>query len=284
MSDVLIFGESGQMAQELRHIWPEARFLGRSRVDLRDSAAVSGTILERSPRIVVNAAAYTAVDRAETEPDNAYAINADAPGEMARACAETGSVLVHVSTDYVFDGSGTQPWRPEDATGPLGVYGASKLAGEQAVRESGAKAAILRTSWVFSAHGTNFMKTMLRLGVERDQLRIVADQYGGPTPADALAHAARDVAEALADGAPGGVYHFAGSPDVSWAGFARAIFAHAGLSCMVEEIPTSDYPTPAARPLNSRLDCTSLTRDFAIERPDWNKGILDALAKLEIAH
>ena len=181
-------------------------------------------------------------------------------------------------------GSGTTPWQPEDATGPLGVYGASKLGGERGVTAAGGTHAILRTSWVFSAHGNNFVKTMLRLGAEREALTIVADQIGGPTPARDIAAACMRIASELkADPAKSGTYHFSGAPDVSWADFAREIFAQAGLEVAVTDIPTSDYPTPAKRPLNSRLDCSATRSAFGIPQPDWRAGLAEVLADLKRA-
>jgi dTDP-4-dehydrorhamnose reductase len=188
---------------------------------------------------------------------------------------------VHLSTDYVFDGSGSHARTPDAPTAPQGAYGRSKLLGEIGVRAAGGPHAILRTSWVFSAHGSNFVKTMLRLGAERDELRVVDDQIGGPTPAADIARACLTVAEALR-GDPGlsGTYHLAGSPPVSWADFARAIMQGAGLSCRIVDIPTRDYPTPARRPLNSRLDGTSLKEAFGIDPPDWRAGLAAVLDEL----
>ena len=206
------------------------------------------------------------------------------PGAMARACAELAIPFVHISTDYVFEGGGTAPWKPDDTTGPLGAYGRTKLEGEEAIRAAGGVYAILRTSWVVSAHGNNFVKTMLRLGAERDRLTIVADQIGGPTPARDIAKACHKMAQALmADPSKTGTYHFSGSPDVSWADFAREIFAQAGITCEVADIPTSDYPTPATRPLNSRMDCSTLATAFGITRPDWRLGLAEILSDLNAA-
>ncbi|PWE30004.1 dTDP-4-dehydrorhamnose reductase [Maritimibacter sp. 55A14] len=279
---LLVFGRTGQLARELARRAPEAVFLGRDAADLADPAACAAAIETHAPGAVINAAAYTAVDRAETEEALATAVNAAAPGAMARACAARGIPFVHVSTDYVFDGSGAAPLRPGDAPAPLGAYGRSKLAGEAAVRAAGGCYAILRTSWVFSAHGGNFVKTMLRLGAGRDQLAVVADQVGGPTWAGDIAAACLTIAAQLArDPAKSGIHHFAGAPDVSWAGFARAIFAQAGLSCAVTDIPSADYPTPAARPANSRLDCSGLETAFAIPRPDWRTGLARVIEELE---
>ena len=232
----------------------------------------------------MNAVAYTAVDRAESEEALAHAVNAASVGALSEVAAARGLPLVHVSTDYVFDGSGERPWRPDDPVGPLGAYGRTKLAGERAVAAAGGPHAILRTSWVFSAHGTNFVKTMLRLGAERPALRIVADQIGGPTPAAAIAAACHRIAGALAE-RPGlsGIYHFAGTPDTSWAGFARAIFAEAGMAVAVEDIPSADYPTPARRPGNSRLDCTATEDAFGLPRPDWQAALREVVAALRPA-
>ena len=279
---LLVFGRTGQVARELARCADGAVCLGRDAADLADPESCAALIAERAPSGVINAAAYTAVDRAEEEERLATAINGAAPGAMARACAARGIPFVHISTDYVFDGSGEAPWRPDDPVGPLGAYGRSKLAGEAAVRAAGGAHAILRTSWVFSAHGQNFVKTMLRLGAERNALRIVADQMGGPTPASGIARACLRILEGLGqDAEKSGIYHYSGAPDVSWAGFAREIFAQAGLRVAVEEIPTAAYPTPARRPLNSRLDCATLASQFGITRPDWRAGLSDVLKELE---
>ena len=277
---LLVFGQTGQVATELRGLAPEARYLGRAEADLSCPAACARAIHEARPGAVINAAAWTAVDKAETEEAAATVVNGEAPAAMARACASLGVPLVHLSTDYVFDGAGTAPFRPDAPTGPLGAYGRSKLVGEQGVRAAGGAHVILRTSWVFSAHGANFLKTMLRLGRERDSLTVVADQIGGPTPARAIARACLVIARALrADPAQGGTYHFAGAPDVSWAEFAREIMAQAGLACRIEDIPSTAYPTPARRPANSRLDCSTLAT-FGLHRPDWRAGVTEALKDL----
>ncbi len=266
----LIFGQSGQVARELARTVPAgvaARFLGRDQADLLQPDVCAAQI--KGCDIVINSAAWTAVDLAETSERDATIVNAEAPISMARACAELGVPMIHISSDYVFDGAGDAPFTTGHPTAPLGAYGRSKLAGEMGVRSSGAGHVILRTSWVFSAHGSNFLKTMLRLGAQKDSLNVVADQIGGPTPAAAIADAVWRIADALAKGHAGGTYHFSGAPDVSWAGFARAIMQTANLPCVVHDIPTSAYPTPARRPANSRLDCSTLQRDFEIARPDW---------------
>ena len=285
MMRVLVFGQTGQVATELaRQAAPDMAMtcMGRDRADLSDPAACAAVIAASDADVVINAAAYTAVDRAESAEDLATTINGTAPGAMAAACKAAGIPFLHVSTDYVFDGSGTRTWQPDDATGPLGAYGRSKLAGEQAVRAAGGAHAITRTSWVFSAHGANFVKTMLRLGAERDKLTIVADQIGGPTAAADIAAALLTMARAFHAGqGTTGTYHFSGAPDVSWADFAREIFVQAGLACAVEDIPTSAYPTPARRPGNSRMDCTGLTRDFGIKRPDWRASLASVMSDLK---
>ena len=269
---IIVFGKSGQVATELGR-FEGVTTLGRDQADLTDPGACEAVIAQSAASAVINAAAYTAVDRAEEDRDTAMIVNAMAPAAMAAACAAKGIPFVHISTDYVFDGGGTTPWAPGDTTGPLGVYGSSKLGGERGVVASGGTHAILRTSWVFSAHGNNFLKTMLRLSETRDRLSIVADQIGGPTPAAAIAEACITIAKTLiSEPEKGGIYHFSGAPDTSWAGFAQEIFKAAGRSVTVEEIETSAYPTPARRPLNSRLDCSSLTSQFGITRPDWRSA------------
>lgn len=277
---MLIFGKSGQVARELARIAPGAHFVGRDEADLADPAACAAMIRAGKPAAVINAAAYTAVDRAEAEAALAGLVNTDAPGAMAAACAGMGVPFVHISTDYVFDGAGDAARDETAAVAPLNTYGTSKLAGERAVAQAGGTWAVLRTSWVFSAHGANFVKTMLRLGAERGRLSIVADQIGGPTPAAAIADAVLRMAQAMQGGAAGGVYHFSGAPDVSWADFAREIFAQTGMAVEVADIATTDYPTPAQRPLNSRLDCRKITRDFGIARPDWRAGLTAVLKEL----
>ncbi len=271
---LLVFGKTGQVATELALLEPAANCLGRDQVDLSDPESCATAIRAHQPTGVINAAAYTAVDRAEVEENLAMVINGQAPGAMAQACAGLDIPFVHISTDYVFDGSNATPWVPDDPTGPLGVYGQSKLMGEKAVRAAGGAYVILRTSWVFSAHGTNFLKTMLRLGAERDRLTIVADQVGGPTPAGAIATACLQVIDIISNNRfKSGVYHFTGAPDVSWADFARAIFTASGQQVAVEEILTSAYPTPAQRPANSRLDCAATETEFGITRPAWQDAV-----------
>jgi len=281
---VAVFGKTGQVATELQRRMPDGvtlEVLGRDAVDFSDPDSVFDVAQALKADAAINAVAYTAVDKAEDEPDIADTINGHSVAALLNGCSAAKVPLVHISTDYVFPGAGDKPWSPGDQTGPLGAYGASKLLGEQAFTTLASHpSAILRTSWVFSAHGANFVKTMMRLGAERDQLTIVADQIGGPTPAASIADACLAIATGLADGQTGGTYHFSGAPDTSWADFAREIFVQADISCDVVDIPTADYPTPAKRPLNSRLDCSSLTADFGVERPDWRAALRDVLKEL----
>ncbi|MAX72349.1 MAG: dTDP-4-dehydrorhamnose reductase [Nioella sp.] len=278
---ILVFGKTGQVACALQRT-DGITALDRQAADLTDPAACAAAIRAHRPQAVINAAAFTGVDAAEEDEAIAERVNAAAPGAMAETCAAMDIPFVHISTDYVFDGTGETPFAPDAPTGPLGAYGRTKLAGERAVRGAGGRHAILRTAWVFSAHGNNFVKTMLRLGRERDALNVVSDQVGGPTPAADIAAATVSIAGQLAqDPAKTGTYHFSGAPDVSWACFAREIFRQAGIACTVHDIASSQYPTPATRPANSRLDCSETSRVFGTPRPDWRAGLARVLAELE---
>jgi dTDP-4-dehydrorhamnose reductase len=288
--DILITGGSGQVGTELaRFDWPEgwcATVLTRAELDLSDPAAIAAKVAGRRWAAVINAAAYTAVDKAETEQVSAWQVNALAPAAMASACAKAGIPIVQVSTDYVFAGDREGAWQPEDPVAPLGVYGASKLGGELAVRSSGARHAIVRTAWVVSAHGSNFVKTMLRVGGQRERLTIVADQHGSPTSAADLAGALAVIAMRLAEdpGAASGTWHFSNIGPTTWHGFATEIFAQAarrgGPAPAVDAIPTSAYPTPARRPANSLLDTATLMRDFGIAPRPWRAALSDILDEL----
>ena len=279
---ILVFGTTGQVARSLVDVAGDRAMtqLSRAQADLSDPEACAAQIRAHRPAVVINAAAYTAVDRAEDEEAQALTVNGDAPGAMARACADLGVPFLHVSTDYVFAGTGTARHAPGDPVDPQNAYGRTKLAGEAAVRAAGGGHAILRTSWVFSEYGNNFVKTMLRLSETRDALNVVDDQIGGPTPARGIAMALLPMADALQRGQGGGAYHYGGAPDTSWACFARETFAQAGRDVTVTGIPTTDFPTPATRPLNSRLDCSSLETDFGIMPPAWSEDLARILKVL----
>lgn len=276
---LLVFGETGQIARALA-AQADVHALRRDEADLADPAACVAAIERNAPRAVINAAAWTAVDAAETDEAAAHVVNAEAPAAMARACAAQGIPFLHISTDYVFDGSGSAPWSETDPAAPQNAYGRTKLAGEAAVRRSGARHVILRTAWVFSADGGNFVKTMLRLSRSQPRLDVVDDQIGGPTPAADIASTLLAMTRALSAGHPGGTYHYGGAPQISWAGFARDIFARTGTDTVVTQIPTSSYPTPATRPLNSRLDCSRIEADFGIVPADWRRGLTSVLRDL----
>ena len=274
---ILVFGKSGQVAQSLLELKAEAPaplvFLGRDEADLSSPDQCSAAIRKSRPSAVINAAAWTAVDAAEDSEAEANVVNGEAPGAMATTCAELAIPFLHVSSDYVFDGSGELPWGPDAPIAPLGAYGRSKALGEKRIRESGARAVILRTSWVFSPFGSNFVKTMLRLGAERETLSVVDDQVGGPTSAHSIAGVLLAMAQQMMAGKAGGTYHFSGSPAVSWAEFASVIMVQANLSCEIIPILSSAYPTPAPRPLNSRLDCDSILFEFGISQSDWRADL-----------
>lgn len=283
---LLIFGRTGQVARELARAMPDdvsATFLDRAQADLSQPERCADIIASTPCDAVINAAAWTDVDGAEDNEAAALVVNALAPGAMAQGAAAKGVPLLHLSTDYVFDGTGDKPWRPDAPTAPLSAYGRTKLAGEVAVRAAGGRHLILRTAWVFSPFGTNFMRTMLRLGVSRPNIDVVADQIGGPTPASAIARALLTAARAMIDGHPGGTHHFSGAPDLSWAGFADAIMEQAGLTCAVNPISTAEFPTKAPRPANSRLDCTSFRDAFGIDRPSWQDALRRMLKEQEAA-
>ena len=282
---LLIFGNTGQVARELRVLCVakaiEARFLDRGQADLNKPATCVRIISESNADIVINAAAYTAVDKAEDEREVAHLVNATSPIEMARAAADSGKLFLHISTDYVFAGTGTAPWREQDVPAPQGVYGSTKLAGEIGISAIGGDHVILRTAWVFSAHGTNFVKTMQRLTADRNSLNVVDDQRGGPTPAQDIAEALIRIAQAFHLGhGVSGLFHYAGAPEASWADFAEEIFAEGAKAITVNRIQTSQYPTLAPRPANSILDCTKIAQTYGIGQPDWRAGLRKVLVKL----
>ena len=290
-SKILVIGGIGQVGYELaRGQWPvglATEFVERDQLDLGNPNEVKPAVVAMRPRIVINAGAYTAVDQAETERDMAFAVNRDGPAALAEACREIGAALIHFSTDYVFDGAKPGPYTEADAITPLSVYGASKAAGDAAIAEALDRHVILRTSWVYSAVGHNFVKTMLRLGAERDELRIVDDQHGAPTAAAELARAAIHIAAALAAGKNDGfgVFNFTGVGATSWYGFAREIFAGAAergakVPPRVTPITTAEYPLPAPRPHNSRLDGAKIARIYGLTARPWQDSLSDCLDEL----
>lgn len=286
---LLVLGAGGQVGHELcRLAWPEGYRLaafGHAGVDITRREAVVAAVAHERPDIVINAAAYTAVDRAESETDKAWAGNCTGPLNLAAVCHDAGIPLIHLSTDYVFDGSKKGPYREDDAVRPLGAYGQSKEAGERAVRGLLPQHVILRTAWVYSAHGHNFVKTMLRLAEGRPVLRVVADQQGSPTSAADIAAAIAAIARQIAAGNQRwGTYNFAGAGAVSWHGFAEAIFALAapwrGPPPRVEPITTAEYPTPARRPANSVLDCRLIGEAFGIVPRPWREALAEVIREL----
>ena len=303
---ILLAGNAGQLGWELQRLLPplgDIFAFDRAEIDLADAEQTRAVVRDFRPDVIVNAAAYTAVDGAEKEPEAAFAINARAPGVLAEEAAKLGALMVHYSTDYVFDGSKPEPYTEDDAPNPLGVYGASKLEGEQAVAGSGARHWIFRTSWVYGPRGKNFMLTMLRLAREGKPLRVVADQVGAPTTALMLARATVEAlstqVQALSTQAqapstqrqdlgapsqkqpPSGVYHMTAGGQTSWHGFTCAILREFGFDNPVTPIATADYPTPARRPANSVLDNGKLAKHFGIRLPDWEAGLRDVAAVLK---
>ena len=284
---IFVTGREGQVARSLaeRLTGHELIFAARPELDLTRPETIERAVATAQPDLIVSAAAYTAVDKAEGEPELAMLANGEAPGILARAAARSGAAIIHLSTDYVFDGSLDRPWRETDPVNPLGVYGSTKLAGEEAVAQSGARHAILRTAWVYSPFGQNFVKTMLRLAGERDEVRVVGDQFGSPTSAFDIADGIRAVAAGWAEGGTAtGRFHLAGSGETSWAGFASAVFsesaARGGPSARVVPIATSEYPTRARRPANSRLDCSAMEQAFGYRAPPWRQSLSSVIARL----
>ena len=284
---ILLLGQHGQVSRELQLLLEshhELIVLGREQLDLADTERLRDAVRRLQPQLIINAAAHTAVDAAESEPEAAFAINATAPGVLAEEAAALDVPFIHYSTDYVFDGSKASAYDESDAPNPLGVYGRSKLAGEQAITAVGGKHLILRTSWVYSLHGRNFLLTMQRLLQEREQLSVVADQVGAPTWAGSIAAATVQLIERWqnAQTAAWGVYHFTARGETAWFGFAEAIAAQLQAQgktvAQLTPIATTQYPTPARRPLNSRLDCSRLERDWGVRLPEWHDGLLQCLS------
>lgn len=287
---ILVFGRVGQLGAELtRRAWGEGIepiFLDRDEVDVGNPAAVRGVMAATPCDLVINASAYTAVDRAESEPEAAFAINRDGPAAMAEVCAGRGIPLFHISTDYVFDGTKATPYHESDPIAPLGIYGRSKAEGEEAVRRTVAQHVILRTAWVYAAHGNNFVRTMLRLAAERPELRVVADQRGCPTAASDLAMALHLLADRYAreKTLAWGTYHFCGQGETTWHGFAQRIIELAapvtGKRPQVSAISTAEYPSPARRPANSCLDCSKMTATFGITARPWPAALAEVVGEL----
>jgi dTDP-4-dehydrorhamnose reductase len=301
---IVIFGSQGQLGQALQEQIgeaPEHVFLSRDSTnycgDITDTAGVTQTLMDLRPEIIINAAAYTAVDKAESEPTVAESVNAKAVGAIAQIAAKINSLLIHYSTDYVFDGSGTTPWKETDQCAPLSVYGKTKLAGEQAITASGGKHFILRTSWVYSSHGNNFLKTMLRLAETKEEIQVVNDQWGVPTHVDYLAVTTLDLINLATPGfgsesnspPPWGIYHCAPSGETSWFEYARLVIntakthGAATVCKKVTPILTANYPTAARRPLNSRLDTNKLRRVLKTPPPDWQDDVIMTVGQVLIA-
>jgi len=277
-----VFGAQGQVGSALSAERPDAiTALGRQQVDLANSDAIASVIDELKPTVVINAAAYTAVDKAEDEPELAALINSKAPHEMALACQRNNACLIHYSTDYVFDGQGTRPYQEQDPTGPLGVYGKTKLEGELAVSNALERHIILRTAWVYDRDGANFVNTMLRLGrdPDRSELSVVADQHGSPTYAPDLARATLAIVDSIGEyaGSPWGVYHATGAGETTWHGFAEKIFEISKTDIVAKPITTAEYPTPAPRPAYSVLDNARLQTAFNIALPQWSDALVRCL-------
>jgi len=293
---ILLLGKNGQVGWELqRSLAPLGEVIALDRHstdfcgDLGNLEGLAATVQAIKPDLIVNAAAHTAVDKAESEPQLARALNALAPGVLAREANRMGAWLVHYSTDYVFDGSGTQPWRETDVPAPLSVYGQSKLEGEQLIQAAGARHLIFRTSWVYAARGGNFAKTMLRLAQERERLTVIDDQWGAPTSAELLADVtAHAIRQAMAHPQDAGLYHLAASGETTWHGYAKHVINQAqrvqpAIKIIVNEVapvPTSDFPTPARRPHNSRLSTAKLQATFDLRLPAWHDGVDRLLAEI----
>jgi dTDP-4-dehydrorhamnose reductase len=289
---IIVVGREGQVARALAERAPahgaQAALVGRPKLDLADPSGIEDALVQAGGDLIVNASAYTAVDQAEAEPELAEAINGIGAGAVAGAAAAMNVPLIHLSTDYVFDGSSDRPYREDDPVSPLGAYGASKLLGEEAVAAGAEDYAILRTAWVYSPFGKNFVKTMLRLAGNRDELGVVADQYGSPTSAldiaDGILAIGRNLLDRPQDRSLRGLFHMTGTGDASWAEFASEIFAHSarfgGPTARVRPIATADYPTPARRPANSRLDCTRLKQAHGVVLPPWRASLEACVRRL----
>jgi dTDP-4-dehydrorhamnose reductase len=279
---VLVTGAAGQLGCELKRILPASNTLLTDvpELDITSRQAVAKFFDQHNISVCINAAAYTAVDKAETDQDTAMRINADGPQFLAEACEKVGALLLHVSTDFVFDGSLKRPYTPDDPVSPLGVYGSTKAEGESRVLQSCRTAAVLRTSWLYSQWGNNFVKTMLRLGGEREELGVVSDQSGSPTWARDLAYALKTLAGAAWTEADFGIYHFSNTGHTTWYELATTVMQTAGLSCRVKPIRTEDYPTPARRPAWSVMDCSRIQQRFGLSIPAWQDSVRECVVLL----
>jgi len=281
---ILITGKNGQVGTELSRLYhsdSEVVLTGRDECDLTSEQSVRNAVRQVKPAVIINAAAYTAVDQAETESSLCFSINAEAPRVLAEEAARLDALLIHYSTDYVFNGEKSEAYLETDPLAPLGVYGQSKAAGEAAITAAGRRYLVLRTSWVYGAHGRNFLRTMLRLGAERSELRVVDDQVGAPTSAAAIAAA---TARVLEKPGPAGIYHMTAAGSTSWCGFARTIFSAVTLNArpQVQPIPSADYPTPARRPANSVLSNDKFAHTFGFRLPDWQQQLHEVLAGMQV--
>jgi dTDP-4-dehydrorhamnose reductase len=278
---ILVFGKNGQVASEIKNIFSNAIFFDRDEANFLDPELCAQIVLESNVDIVINTSAYTDVDGAESEFENAILINGVTPGYIASACKKKGIPLIHISSDYIFPGNGYNPWVVGDKPGPINSYGKSKLLGENEIIKSNCQYVILRTSWVFSQYSDNFVKTMLKISKDNRKIKVVSDQIGGPTSAFDIAKTCLDVATFLYENKTSSfLFHYAGYPNVSWSEFAKEIFLFAGIDIIVEDIPTSSYPTLALRPLNSRLDCNDIYLILSIERPFWKESLKNVVFEL----
>jgi dTDP-4-dehydrorhamnose reductase len=284
MKKIVVIGSKGQLGNELQDLSGqydyEFFFYDKEELDITQQDEVEKKIQELQPQFLINCAAYTAVDKAETDKEICYAINADAVGYLAKACKNNNTQFIHISTDYVFDGTAAEPYKETDKPNPQSIYGKSKLAGEQEAVNNNPEAIIIRTSWVYSVYGSNFVKTMLRLMQSRPELNVVSDQYGSPTYAADLAQAIMHIVESQSW--QPGIYHYSNEGIISWFDFAKAIRDIAQLNCVVNPISTEQYPTPAARPKYSVLDKTKMQQTFGIELKDWKDSLQECLGKLAV--
>jgi dTDP-4-dehydrorhamnose reductase len=283
---ILICGSNGQLGKEFRKLAKEDTlhqwlFTDIDELDIRNASMVSRFFEQNKPELVVNCAAYTAVDKAESDAENAYALNRDGAGNLAVACKKNNIVLIHVSTDYVFSGIASRAYREDDPTGPTSIYGDSKLQGELKVMETAGRALIIRTSWLYSVNGNNFLKTMLRLGKERGEVKVVDDQLGSPTYAYDLALAIRDIIPQINTVSEVELFHYSDSGQTTWFGFAKAIFEFSGISCNCLPVTTAEFPTPVRRPAYSVMDTEKIARRFAVKVPGWKESLKACIQELE---